>query len=121
MANKREFKKYVEAVGASACDEMMSAYYTVDGIDKDSVSKAVEQVLCAVAAARANANVFFDKGSKAFSSRKEYSKAKQDFFEKLFEKINGDFSKQLDEALKVFNSAVPREVKEQNKELASAE
>ncbi len=119
MANKREFKKYVEAVGASACNEMMDAYYTVDGVDKDSVSKAIEKVLGATAAARANANVFFDKGVKAFATKKEYSRAKEEFFTKLFEKINSDFTKELDEALKLFNSAIPQVVKDQNKAVAA--
>ncbi len=27
MANKREFKKYVDAIGASVIDEMIAAYY----------------------------------------------------------------------------------------------
>lgn len=121
MANKREFKKYVEAVGASACNEMMDSFYTVEGINKDQVSKAIEKVIGATAAARANANVFFDKGVKAFASNKEYSKAKKEFFVKLFDKINSDFSNELDEALKLFNAAIPEGVKESNKKLASAE
>lgn len=115
MANKREFKKYVVAVGASACDEMMLAFYNVEGIDKNAVSNAVEKVLGATAAACSNANVFFDKGAKAFSDRKEYSKAKKEFFVKLFEKINSDFTKELDDAVKIFNAAIPENVKEQNK------
>lgn len=121
MANKREFKKYVEAVGASACNEMMDSFYTVEGINKDQVSKAIEKVIGATAAARANANVFFDKGVKAFANNKEYSKAKKEFFVKLFDKINSDFSNELDEALKLFNAAIPEGVKESNKKLASAE
>lgn len=115
MANKREFKKYVEAVGASACNEMMDAFYSVKGIDKEAVSKAIEQVLGATAAARSNANVFFDKGVKAFANKKEYGKAKEEFFVKLFNRINSDFTQELDEALKLFNSAVPQNVKDQNK------
>lgn len=115
MANKREFKKYVGAVGASACNDMMEAYYVVEGINKDTVSKAVELVLSATAAARSNSNVFFDKGPKAFSDRKAYTKAKEAFFKKLFDKVNADFTAQLDEAVKVFNSAIPQDVKEKNK------
>ena len=119
MANKREFKKYVEAVGASACNEMMAAFYNVEGVDKDAVSKAIERVLCATAAARSNSNVFFDKGVKAFGTKKEYAKAKEEFFVKLFNKINSDFTKELDEAIKLFNSAVPQAVKDQNKTVAA--
>lgn len=119
MANKREFKKYVEAVGASACEAMMTTYYNVAGVDKDAIGKAMEKVLAAVALARANSNVFFDKGHKAFSAPAEYSAEKRDFFKKLFAKINDDFAKDLDEALKIFNAALPQSVKEENKKIAA--
>lgn len=116
MANKRIFKKYVESVGDSACASMVDVYETVENIDKAKVADAVEKVLCAVAAAKSNADVTFDKGVKAFANLKEYSKAKQVFFKNLFKKVNEDFYNDLDEALKLFNSAVPQEVKDENKE-----
>ncbi|MCH5232460.1 MAG: hypothetical protein J1E78_02395 [Muribaculaceae bacterium] len=116
MANKRIFKKYVESVGDSACASMVDVYETVENIDKAKVADAVEKVLCAVAAAKSNADVTFDKGVKAFANLKEYSKAKQAFFKNLFKKVNEDFYNDLDEALKLFNSAVPQEVKDENKE-----
>lgn len=121
MANKREFKKYVEAIGASACEAMMETYYNVEGADKAAIEKAMGQVLGAVGAARAHANVFFDKGHKAFENPAEYSKAKAEFFKKLFVKINDDFAKELDAALKVFNAAIPANVKEDYKKAVAAE
>ena len=108
MANKREFKKNVEAVGASACNEMMDTYNTVAGVDKEAISKAVEQVLAAVANARSNANIYFDKGVKAFPDKKAYAKEKEAFFNQLFTKISADFTSQVDEALKIFNGAIPQ-------------
>ena len=115
MANKREFKKYVEAIGASACEAMMSTYYNVDGVDRNAIAKAIEQVLGAVGAAQSNANVTFDKGVKAFVDIKEYSAEKKGFYKKLFVKINDDFSKEVEAALKIFNAAIHQAVKEQNK------
>ena len=115
MANKREFKKYVEAIGASACEAMMSTYYNVEGADKEAIIKAIEQVLGAVGADRSNANVTFDKGVKAFENLKEYSKAKKEFDKKLFVKISDDFTTQLDAALKIFNAAIPQNVKDEYK------
>lgn len=120
MANKREFKKYVEAVGASACDAMMATFYNVDGADKDAILKSLKMVLGAVGSARSNANVTFDKGVKAFDSPKEYGKAKKEFYSKMFVKINDDFSKDIDEALKVFNGAIPQAVKDSYKEAVAA-
>lgn len=121
MANKREFKKYVEAIGASACNAMMATYYNVEGADKDEIEKAIAQVLGAVGTARAHANVRFDKSVKAFGSKEEYAKAKEDFFKKVFVKINDDFSKELDASLKTFNAAIPQSVKDQYKNAVATE
>lgn len=113
--NKQQFKKAVESVGASICNEMMTVYYNEKGVDQDKISQAVAKVLGATAAAKSNANVFFDKGRKAFASDAEYSKAKSEFFKKLFRKIREDFNKEISDALKLFNEAVPQEVKDANK------
>lgn len=118
MANKREFKKYSEALGASICEEMMLSYYNVDGIDKEKVQQALEKVLGAVGTARINSNIFFDRGRKAFEDTKSYNRAKREFFKQLFDKIVKDFSTSIDEALKLFNSALPKEALEANKKMA---
>lgn len=114
--NKQQFKKAAETVGASICNEMMAVYYNEEGVDQDKISQAVAKVLGATAAAKSNANVFFDKGRGAFGSDKEYSKAKHDFFKKLFHKIREDFNKEISDALKLFNEAVPQAVKDANKQ-----
>lgn len=116
--NKRDFKKYVESVGDSACAMMVDVYDTEKNVDKEKVANAIEKVLAAVAAAKTNADITFDKGAKAFENLAEYSKAKKNFFRHLFKKIYDDFYKDLDEAVKEFNSGVPEEVKEGNKTVA---
>lgn len=113
--NKRDFKKYVQSVGDSACAQMVDLYETVENIDKPKVANAVEKVISAVAAAKSNADITFDKGVKAFDNLVEYSKAKKAFFRQLFNKIYEDFYKELDEAVKEFNTAIPEEVKQENK------
>lgn len=113
--NKQEFKKAVEAVGASICDEMMTVYYNVKGADQDKISMAVAKVLGATAAAKSNANRFFDRGPKGFGDMKEYSKSKAEFYKKLFAKIREDFNSEISAALKLFNEAVPQEAKDANK------
>lgn len=114
--NKREFKKVIDAVGSSLYQEMMTAYYNVEGIDKEEVAKAIKDVLGATASARNNANIFFDRGMRSFSDHKEYAKAKKAFFKSLFDKIYADYNSSIDEALKKFNAALPSEVKEKNKQ-----
>lgn len=119
MGNKREFKKSAEAIGASVCESMMSTYYNVEGVDKSAIEKAIAKVLGAVGAAQSNANITFDKGAKAFDNLEAYSKAKKEFYKKLFVKISDDFNNELDEALKQFNAAIPAEVKEAQKNSAA--
>ena len=119
MANKREFKKYVDALGASVIDEMVTSFYNVKGANRDEISKAIEATLAAIGKAKNNANVYFDKGVKAFGSVEEYSKAKKDFFVKLFDKIESDFNDDINAALKIFNAALPEDEKARNKEVAS--
>lgn len=120
MANKREFKKYVEAVGASICDEMMIAYYNVEGIDKEKTQNSIGMVLGAVGKAIGNANVFFDKGRKAFDTPRDYGRAKAQFFKQLFCKIKTELANEINEALKEFNAAIPAEAKAQQKAAAEA-
>lgn len=116
MANKREFKKYSEALCASLIDEMVSAYHNVPGADRDKISEAIQQVLGAIGKAKNNANIFFDKGRGAFEDAKAYAKAKRMFFRALFDKIDTEFNEEINEALKTFNAALPAEEKERNKE-----
>lgn len=118
MANKKDFKKAVEAVGASIVGEMMVAYYNIKGADQAAIGNSINTVLKAIETAKDNANVSFDKGVKAFADVKEYSKAKKDFFKALFNKIHVEFSEQIDQAVKNFNKAIPQEVKNLNKEAA---
>ena len=120
MANKRDFKKSVDAVGASICEEMMIAYYNVENADKDSIANAIEIVLAAVSKSKNNSNVIFDRGVKAFGERKEYSLEKKRFFKALFNKIESEFAEEVNEAVKIFNNAIPSEVKAKNKEIATA-
>lgn len=111
MVNKRDFKKYANALGSSVANEMMVAYYNVEGIDRKAVAQAVEKVIGAIEEAKNNANRFFDRGPKSFADRKEYAVAKRNFFRSLFQKIEKDFNTQINEALKEFNAAVPESAK----------
>lgn len=119
MANKREFKKNVEAIGSAVIEPMFTQHYIAKDEEKKAIEGYIEKVLGAIGAACANADVTFDKGVKAFPTLKEYSVAKKDFYKKLFNKIKEDFAKEIDEALKGFNSLIPKEVKEENKKIVN--
>ncbi|MDE6811021.1 MAG: hypothetical protein K2J15_01590 [Muribaculaceae bacterium] len=120
MPNKREFKKYADALGASVVEEMMVAYYNVEGADRQAIANAVGKVLSAIEDAKDKSNVYFDRGMKAFADHKEYSKAKREFFKALFNKIETDFSDQVENAVKEFNAALPESYKVSQKALANS-
>lgn len=119
MANKREFKKYADAIGADVVNEMLLAYHTVEGADKDKINKAVQIVLGAIGKAKCNANVFFDRGPKGYADRKEYAKDKANFFKNLFNKIETEFGEEVNEGLKLFNEALPESYKAAQKAVAA--
>lgn len=120
MANKREFKKYVDSLGASVIDEMISSYYNVKGADQDKIAQSMEMVLGAIGNAKNNSNITFDRGEKAFDDKKAYSKARKEFFNALFNKVETEFNEQINAALKLFNQALPAEERARNKELANS-
>lgn len=112
MANKRDFKKYIDAVSAMVTEEMLYAYVNVENADKKAISEAIGMVMDAAENARNHANIYFDKGHKAFESLSEYGKEKSAFFQKLFNKINTEYSANIDAALAKFNAALPQEIKD---------
>lgn len=120
MANKRDFKKLVDMLGSSIIDEMISSYYNVKDADRDKIAQAMELTLGAIGKAKCNANITFDRGEKGFESKEAYSKAKKAFFTALFTKIDTEFNEEINQALKLFNEALPAEVKAQNKAIANA-
>ncbi|MDE7381626.1 MAG: hypothetical protein K2N03_05810 [Muribaculaceae bacterium] len=119
MASKREFKKNVDRLGSDIIENMMVAWYNAEGADKKGIADAMGTLLKGIEAARNNSNLFFDRGAKAFPNRREYGKAKEVFFKKLFTKIIADLNTSVSDSLKQFNAALPKEVKEANKEGAN--
>ena len=120
MANKREFKKFVDELGATVIDEMIDAYRNVKDVDQEKIAQAMEMLLGAIVKAKNNSNVYFDRGERAFEDKKAYSKAKKEFFTALFNKIQTEFGEEVNQALKLFNSALPAEERERNKAYAAA-
>lgn len=114
--NKRTYKKSIKDVGASLCENFMIGYYNIEGVDKEKVENAIGLVLAGITTACDSSNIFFGKGEKEFADKAAYLKAKTVFFKELFNKINSDFSETVNSALKLFNEAVPEEVKKANKE-----
>lgn len=116
MPNKREFKKYVDALGASIVEEMMISYYNVEGADRNKIADAVGKVIDAIENAKNMANIPLYRGKRSFASEKEYAKEKRDYFRALFGKITSEFGAVVNSAMKDFNSALPVAYKQAQKE-----
>lgn len=120
MANKREFKKYVNVVSTSLVEDMMSVYYSINGVDPEKIDDAIISVLKAGESAIMKTNVKFDKTAGGFENRHLYDAAKKSFYAELYKKISKEFSEAINEAIKKFNAAVPQEVRNQLKTAAAS-
>ena len=118
MANKRILKKSIDDLGNAIIEEMAISFYNVKSANKDLISQAITKVLEAMNDAHCKTNVHFDKKRRDFASEKEYYVAKRDFNKKNYDELIADFNNKIEEAMKVFNEAIPAEEKEANKKLA---
>lgn len=115
MANKREFKKSVEALCAALVDEMSMSYYMAADKDRDLISEAITKVLNAMEVARKDSNVLFKKGVRDFDNIAAYNEAKKKFYKENYDNAIAKFNDSIGEALKDYNKAIPETEKEANK------
>lgn len=121
MANKREFKKSVEALSAALVDEMMISYYNVKDVDRQKISDAVATIITALEKAKVDTAVQFDKKTKDFENLAGYLKAKKEFSKEKYDKAIEAYNNALADALKAYNEAMPQAEKEANKKAAAKE
>lgn len=114
MANKRNFKKFINGMTANVCEDMMIHRLSVKDIDTAAVDKSIEDVLSAAAAACSEANIFFDKGPRDFEDMGAYVKAKKAFFKELFNRVTSEYINNINAALHQFNAAMPAEKRAAN-------
>lgn len=115
MANKREFKKYINTVCDNLISDMTYAAYTVEGADKAAIDDAIIGLLKAGAEAVMKSNVKYDKTRRAFDNEHAYIMEKEKFFKALYNKVNKEFAAAVSEAIKKFNAAIPENVKDSQK------
>lgn len=108
MANKREFKKSVEALSSALVDEMMASYYNEEAADREKISSAITKVITAMQNAKLHSNKLFDKGMKDFEHIKAYNKAKAQFNKEKFNTAVDNFNNTIGDALKDYNEGMPK-------------
>lgn len=107
--NKREYKKAVQALGASLCVEFFSIGNSTPDMNIEKVQESMNNVYAAMSKAIRGANTVFPKRRKEFASNGEYMKAKREFFRELYVNLSAEFSAVIDQALKDFNAALPKQ------------
>ena len=108
MANKREFKKSVEALSSALVDEMMASYYNVAGADREKISQAITKIVAAMGKAKLDAAKLFGKSEKEFEHIKAYNKAKSEFTKEKYDEAIAGYNDALGEALNLYNEAMPQ-------------
>lgn len=108
MANKREFKKSVDALSSAIVDEMMASYYNEKAADRDKISSAITKVLGAMQTARLDVNKAFNRSAKEFENIKAYNKAKAEFNKEKFNQAVENFNTTIGDALKDYNEGMPK-------------
>lgn len=108
MANKRDFKKSVEALSSALVDEMMASYYTQKEADRDKISQAIAKIVAAMGKAKKVASKTFDKKIREFEHLAAYNNAKAQFTKENYDKAIAEYNEALGEALKDYNEGMPK-------------
>lgn len=108
MANKRNFKKSVEALTAALVDEMMASYYNEEAADREKISSAITKVISAMENAKLDTAKLFNQKMKDFSNLKEYNKAKIQHNKAKYAAAIENFNNTLNEALNDYNAGMPK-------------
>ncbi|MCH5213838.1 MAG: hypothetical protein J1E97_01495 [Muribaculaceae bacterium] len=107
MANKREFKKSVEALSSALLDEMMASYYNVKEADREKISQAIAKVAEAMGNAKKESSKLFNKGVKDFENMSAYNAAKAQHTKEKYRNAIASYNNALSEALKAYNEGMP--------------
>lgn len=107
MANKRQFKKSLDALSSALVNEMMASLYNVKEADSKKINEAISKIASAMVKAKKDSNVLFGKGMKEFASIEEYNKAKAEHSKAKYHEAIAAYNEALSEALKAYNEGMP--------------
>lgn len=108
MANKRQFKKSLEALSSALVSEMMAALYNEKVADSDKINEAISKIAGAMLKAKNDTSLLFGKSMKEFENLKAYNKAKSEFTKEQYQKAVADYNESLEAALKAYNEGMPK-------------
>ena len=108
MANKRQFKKSLDALSSALVDEMMASYYNVKDADREKISQAIYKVIGAMGKAKRDTGKLFGKGIKEFENLAAYNKAKSAHTKQKYTAAIAGYNEALSDALKAYNEGIPK-------------
>lgn len=107
MANKRQFKKSVDALSSALVNEMMAALYNEKAADTKKINEAIAKIAGAMVSAKKETNTLFGKGLKEFDNLQAYNKAKAAHTKQKYREAIAKYNDALGEALKAYNEGMP--------------
>lgn len=108
MANKRQFKKSLEALSSALVNEMMANMYNEKEADSKKINEAITKVVGAMLKAKQDTSVLFGKGMKEFAHLKDYNNAKSLHNKEKYRQAIANYNEALGEALKLYNEGMPK-------------
>ncbi|MBD5192777.1 MAG: hypothetical protein HDS88_07780 [Bacteroidales bacterium] len=105
---KRDIKKEIRRTcGTVACEAIFAASL-INGVNKEAMQKPIIDAAVLQESSLKKISVAFDKTPRDFSSRKEYNKARRQYFKKVFGAIRNEFGATLQEIVTEMNGAMPK-------------
>lgn len=108
MANKRQFKKSLDALSSALVEEMMASLYNVKEADSKKINEAISKIAGAMLKAKKDSNVLFGKGMKEFADIVAYNKAKSEATKQKYKEAVAKYNEALSEAMKAYNEGMPK-------------
>jgi putative heme degradation protein len=118
MSKKRNLKKSICKVCgdiAAECVIACSVYEDLDGVKMGNIVVKVAELQQKTLK---RTSFVFDKSTKAFASKQEYRKARQQYFKTAYKSLVASFNTDVLEIVKEMNATLTPEQKEANKALA---
>ena len=119
MATKRQLKKFVRNSCGALAAEIILARAAFPQIDRKQVHDIVADIAALQADTLVKAGISFDKTPRDFADGHAYRKARSEYFATAYGRLMENFDSRIGEILKSMNAALPEQVREQFKEVAS--
>lgn len=117
MANKRQLKRSIKFICGDVAGECLFSEFAMQA-DGRKMSQIIVDLADLQDDTIRKVSVAFDKSAGSSKDKKEYKKAKRNYYKKAYSTLKQQFNEGLEGIVKDINSLIPQEQKEQNKKQA---